>query len=93
MLRFFLQLAAFLKTADHLIKKIFAGIRQKTCAETGNHAADGQSHHQEPNLPNLMEKPVNKARRIRYNLYDIFGYWSYLIISWIADSSESVFCF
>ncbi|GBU06146.1 hypothetical protein FAEUMB_30040 [Faecalimonas umbilicata] len=44
-------------------------------------------------LPNLMAKPVDKARRIRYNFYGILCIWSYLIIPWIADSSESVFCF
>ena len=36
-------------------------------------SAVGQNHHQEPNLPNLMAKPVDKARRIRYNFYGIFG--------------------
>ena len=56
-------------------------------------SAVGQSHHQEPNLPNLMAKPVDKARRIRYNFYGILCILSYLIIPWIADSSESVFCF
>ena len=33
-----------------------------------------QNHHQEPNLPNLMAKPVDKARRIRYNFYGILIY-------------------
>lgn len=51
-----------------------------------------QNHHQEPNLPNLMAKPVNKVRQIRYNLYGILIYLTYLIIPWIADSSEYV-CF
>lgn len=56
-------------------------------------SAVGQNHHQEPDLPNLMAKPVDKARRIRYNFYGILCIWSYLIIPWIAGSSESVFCF
>ena len=36
-------------------------------------SAVGQNHHQEPNLPNLMAKPVDKVRQIRYNFYGIFG--------------------
>ena len=44
-------------------------------------------------ITNLMAKPVDKARQIRYNFYGILCIWSYLIIPWITDSSESVFCF
>ena len=42
-------------------------------------------------ITNLMAKPVDKARRIRYNFYGILCIWSYLILPWIAGSSESVF--
>ena len=52
-----------------------------------------QNHHQELDLPNLMAKSVDKARQIRYNFYGILCILSYLIIPWIADSSESVFYF
>ena len=48
---------------------------------------------QESNLPNLMAKPVDKVRRIQYNFYGILIFSTYLIIPWIADSSEPVFCF
>ncbi len=40
-----------------------------------------------------MAKPVDKARRIRYNFYGILIYSTYLIIPWMAGSSEPAFLF
>ena len=56
-------------------------------------SAVGQNHRQEPDLPNLMAKPVDKARRIRYNSYGILIYLAYLIIPRMAGSSEPAFLF
>ena len=55
--------------------------------------AVGQSHLQVPDLPNKVVKPVDKFRQVRYNFYGILGVWSYLIIPWIAGSSEPAFLF
>lgn len=55
--------------------------------------AVGQNHHHEPDLLNLMVKPINKAHRIRYNFYGILIYSKYLIILWMTGSLESAFLF
>ena len=48
-------------------------------------------HLLEPILPDLMEEPVDMRPDIRYNLFGIIFYWTYLIIPRKADSSESAF--
>ena len=48
-------------------------------------------HLLEPILPYLMEEPVDKCREKWNNLFNIFGYRTYLIITRKADSKESAF--
>ena len=56
------QFVDFLQAAGHLIKKIFAGVRQKASTETGDCAVVGSL------LPGKQPHKVNVTSACRFNL-------------------------
>ena len=54
-------------------------------------SAVGQNHYQEPDLPNIMAKPVDKVRQIRYNFLWYFNL--FVITCYTTDSRFFGACF